>query len=40
MNFGGHFDPEVKEEKIKELENKMNEPNFWNSKDSANEIIK
>ena len=38
MNFGGHFDPEVKEEKIKELENKMNEPNFWNLSNS-NEIV-
>ena len=33
MNYGGHFDPENKKNRIKELENKTLETNFWTSKD-------
>ena len=35
--MGGHFDITAKESQITSLENKMNEPNFWNDIDSANQ---
>ncbi len=38
MNYGGLFDPEKKEQKIKELECKMSSPTFWEQKD-ASDII-
>jgi peptide chain release factor 2 len=37
---GGLFDPTSKEKSKKTLEDKMNEPDFWNSKDKSNEVIK
>ena len=39
MNYGGHFDTEAKQEKIKELEKLTNEPNFW-KKENSNDIYK
>ena len=38
MNYGGHFDPENKKKRIIELEEIVNNPNFWNS-DNSNEIL-
>ncbi len=38
MNYGGLFDPEVKQAKIKELENIINSPDFWNS-DNSSKVI-
>ena len=38
MNYGGHFDPDNKKIKIKELENKTLEPNFWNDKNKDSVI--
>jgi len=32
MNYGGHFEPEKKEARLKELEVISNEPNFWSDK--------
>jgi peptide chain release factor 2 len=40
MICGGLFDPTSKEKIKKSLEDKMNEPDFWNSKDKSNEVIK
>ena len=40
MTYGGYFDPEVTLNKIKELENIMNEPNFWDDKKKSESIIK
>lgn len=39
MIYGGHFDPEGKENKIKELDIEMKKPNFWDDKRKAEEII-
>ena len=39
MNYGGHFDPENRKLKIKELESKTLEPNFWNDKTNSEKII-
>ena len=33
MNYGGHFEPNKKEERLKELETISNEPNFYHNKD-------
>lgn len=38
MRLGGLFDLKGKEKQIQELENKMNEPNFWDDIEKANEI--
>ena len=38
MNYGGHFDPDNKKKRIIELEEIVNNPNFWNS-DNSNEIL-
>ncbi|MBR3898555.1 MAG: peptide chain release factor 2 [Bacilli bacterium] len=38
-DIGGHFDPEGKENKIKELDIEMKKPNFWDDKRKAEEII-
>lgn len=38
MILGGHFDIETKMTRIKEIENLMNEPNFWDDIDKANKI--
>ena len=37
--YGGLFDPDEREKKIKELELITNEPNFWNDKNKSNEVI-
>ena len=37
--YGGHFDIDGKNEKIKVLTEEMNRPNFWDNKDSADETI-
>jgi peptide chain release factor 2 len=37
--YGGHFEPEKKEARIAELENIMNNPNFWNDKRESEKII-
>ena len=39
MNYGGIFDVEKKIEKIKELENQMNQPEFWNNQRQSEQII-
>lgn len=38
-NYGGHFEPDKKIERIKELQKEMNEPNFWNDKKRSESII-
>ena len=37
-NYGGHFDPEQKQERLQVLESLMNEPNFWSNENSSNII--
>ena len=37
--YGGHFDPENKKIRIKELENEMNLPNFWDSKEKSEQVL-
>jgi peptide chain release factor 2 len=37
--YGGHFEPEKNEARIAELENIMNNPNFWNDKRESEKII-
>ena len=39
MIYGGHFDPEVKKNRIKELEIEMNNPNFWDDKTHSEEVL-
>lgn len=39
MNYGGYFDISSKEERIKELENITNEPNFWNDQKHVDEVM-
>ena len=39
MIYGGHFDPEVKKDRIKELETEMNNPNFWDDKNHSEEVL-
>ena len=39
MNYGGHFEPEKKENKIHELEQIMNESNFWDNKRKSESVI-
>jgi len=39
MIYGGHFDPEVKKNRIKKLEDIMNSPNFWDDKKSSEEVL-
>lgn len=39
MNYGGHFDPEKKRKRIHELEEIMNQPNFWNDKRNSEKVI-
>jgi peptide chain release factor 2 len=40
MILGGHFDVTAKQNKIQILEEKINETNFWNDVNSANEVVK
>lgn len=39
MNYGGHFDPVNKKEKIKKLEEEMNSSNFWDDKKRSEEVL-
>ena len=39
MNYGGYFEPEKKQKRIQELENKMKESNFWNNKRESEKVI-
>ena len=39
MNYGGHFDLTKKIETLKEKENQMNRPDFWNDKEEADRIL-
>ena len=39
MNYGGHFDPEVKKKRISELEEEMNQPDFWSDKEKSEEVL-
>lgn len=39
MKYGGHFDPEKKQAKLKELDEKIKQPDFWNDRRKAEEII-
>ncbi len=39
MNYGGHFDPENKQKHIKELEEEITTPNFWNDKKHSEQVI-
>ena len=40
MNYGGIFDIDKKKEHIKELENKVNQSDFWDDTNRAQDIIK
>ena len=39
MIYGGHFDPEIKKDRIKELESEMNSSNFWDDKNRSEEVL-
>ena len=39
MIYGGHFEPDIKNERIKELEDLMNNPNFWDNKKESEKTI-
>ena len=39
MNYGGHFDPDQKKERITILEEKIGQPNFWDNKKESETII-
>ena len=39
MKYGGHFDPEKKQAKLKELDEKIKQPDFWNDRRKAEETI-
>lgn len=39
MIYGGHFDPEIKKDRIKELESEMNNSNFWDDKTHSEEVL-
>ena len=39
MIYGGHFEPDKKELRIKELESEVNKPDFWNDAKHSNEVI-
>jgi len=39
MIYGGLFDPEIKKDRIKELEQDMNNPNFWDDKSHSEEVL-
>lgn len=39
MIYGGHFDPEVKKNRIKVLENEINNSNFWDDKTHSEEVL-
>ena len=37
--YGGHFDSDVKKERIKELESEMNSSNFWDDKTHSEQVL-
>lgn len=39
MIYGGYFEPEKKESRIKELEQIMSEPNFWDNQKNSEKVI-
>lgn len=39
MIYGGHFEPDKKELRIKELESDVRKPDFWNDTKHSNEVI-
>ncbi len=39
MSYGGLFDPESKNKQIKELEQQINQPNFWDNQRESEKII-
>jgi len=39
MIYGGHFDPDIKKNRIKELESEMNNSNFWDDKKHSEEVL-
>ena len=39
MIYGGHFEPDKKIQKIKELESQMDETNFWQDKRRSEKVI-
>ena len=39
MIYGGHFDPDIKKDRIKKLEEEMNDSNFWNDKSHSEEVL-
>ena len=39
MNYGGLFDSEEKEKRLKELDDEMKHPNFWNDKKNSEKVI-
>ncbi len=39
MIYGGHFDADKKKDEIKKLEEESNKSDFWNNRDTANEVI-
>ena len=40
MNYGGRFDIPKQEEELKQLEQEMLKPNFWDNKEQADEVVK
>ena len=40
MNYGGHFDINLKKEKIVKLQSETEKTDFWNNRESAEEILK
>ena len=40
MIYGGHFDPEKKQDKINELDILVKNPNFWDDRRNAEKIIR
>lgn len=39
-NLGGFFDLSKKEDRIKEIQNDMNQPNFWDNQSASNKLMK
>ena len=39
MTYGGHFDPDTKKSRIKDLEVYVNRPDFWDDREKAESAI-
>ncbi|MCI8589016.1 MAG: peptide chain release factor 2 [Bacilli bacterium] len=39
MTYGGHFDVDKKQEQLKQKEDQMNDPHFWENKNEADRIL-